>query len=112
MAEILDLLFELSPSLKVEWILWLTSGLALAAWFGLARRAELQPTTSASLGHSMSILTTTASLSEAADQPAASASASAPSSEAAFRPGRSSRSFRRPSTRAQGVPSTGEGHKS
>ena len=40
MTELTDLLVDLSPTLRVGWILWLSTGLALGAWF-LARMNPL-----------------------------------------------------------------------
>jgi len=37
MTDLIDLLSEVSLSLKVGWILWFSGGLALAAWFRIAR---------------------------------------------------------------------------
>lgn len=41
MAELKELLVEVSPSLRVGWILWLSTGLALVAWHWLARTTPL-----------------------------------------------------------------------
>jgi hypothetical protein len=41
MTELTELLAEVSPSLRVGWILWLSTGLALVAWFRLARATPL-----------------------------------------------------------------------
>src|SRR5262245_61441187 len=97
MAEILDLLVELSPSLKAGWILWLASGMGLAAWGWLARRDEMQPAGAAEPGQSMLFPLGLKSLAEPEDRPAASSAAPASTSESGFRPGRSSRSLRRKS---------------
>jgi hypothetical protein len=40
MVDIIDLFADISPSLKVGWILWCSSGLALG-WFWLARETQL-----------------------------------------------------------------------
>jgi hypothetical protein len=93
MAEIVDLLVELSPSLQVGWVLWLVSGLALGSWFWLSRGSELQHATSSK--PSMSLPAPVTSVLGLFDQPAASSSAPASTSESGFRPGRSSRSLRR-----------------
>ena len=110
MAEILDLLVELSPALQVGWVLWLVSGMALGTWLWLSRRSEFQPVDSPR-EPSMSLPMPVRSVLGLADPPAPSASAPASTSDSSFRAGRSSRSLRRPSTRAQGVPSNVEGRK-
>ena len=40
MADLTELLVEVSPSLKAGWILWFAGGLGLAAWFRLTRATE------------------------------------------------------------------------
>lgn len=41
MADLIDLLGEVSPSLRLGWILWLSAALVLVAWFRFARATPL-----------------------------------------------------------------------
>jgi hypothetical protein len=41
MRDLADLLVEISPSIRVGWVLWFSAGLILVAWFRLARATPL-----------------------------------------------------------------------